>query len=276
MGAMVVAVKLYASAALVVFLAVIMAVLATPYSPASTALVPSLVPEVDLAPANAVLAGVDALTLVLGPAAGALLLLLGSPELAFAVNGATFVISAALVGKIRRQRTLRAQRHDRGGVRAGIKAIISSAPVIWTAAGYVVADFTLGQTKVLYLLVSKQLLGTGATGVGWLFSAAGVGGLVASIGASRLAASAKVGRTVVVALLLVGTGTALIALTPMAIVVYALVAVFAASQFVLAMLSVTVLQRTLSPSLAARQPPCTRRPLARSFLVCSLHRSSLR
>jgi len=71
------------------------------YSPAVAATIPSVVEEDDLVAANALNGTIDNLVVITGPAIGAGLLLLGSPALAFAVNAASFVVSAAIVSRLR-------------------------------------------------------------------------------------------------------------------------------------------------------------------------------
>ena len=68
---------------------------------AAVALLPRLVGELRLGPANALLHTVQALGVVLGPAIGALLLAVAPAWVAFAVNGATFAVSALLISGIR-------------------------------------------------------------------------------------------------------------------------------------------------------------------------------
>ena len=71
-----------------------------PYYPAVTAITPSVVTEDDLAAANALSGTIDNFALAFGPALSAVLLLLGPPPVAFAVNGLTFLFSAFLVTRI--------------------------------------------------------------------------------------------------------------------------------------------------------------------------------
>src|SRR6185437_16712826 len=72
-------------------------VAASPYLPCAAAVTPVLVPDADLPGANAARSAVTSLGLIIGPAIGGVLLLLGSPWLAFAVNAVTFGLSALAV-----------------------------------------------------------------------------------------------------------------------------------------------------------------------------------
>ena len=71
------------------------------YSPATAALIPQIAGEEDLAAANAFDGLMQNLVVAIGPAVGALLLMLGSPQYAFAVNAASFAFSAALIARLR-------------------------------------------------------------------------------------------------------------------------------------------------------------------------------
>ena len=65
--------------------------------PAAMALLPSLVGETRLGPANALLHTVQDLGVLIGPAIGAILLGVAPAWVAFVANGATFAVSALLI-----------------------------------------------------------------------------------------------------------------------------------------------------------------------------------
>src|SRR5215472_3586317 len=69
--------------------------------PAAMALLPRLVGEVRLGPANALLHTVQDLGVLIGPAIGAILLAVGPAWIAFLANGATFAVSALLISTMR-------------------------------------------------------------------------------------------------------------------------------------------------------------------------------
>ena len=69
--------------------------------PAALALLPRLVGETRLGPANALLHTVQDLGVVIGPAMGAILLAAAPAWVAFAANGATFAVTALLISAIR-------------------------------------------------------------------------------------------------------------------------------------------------------------------------------
>src|SRR6266581_3972471 len=113
--ALMLALALVAAANLPVVLAPVIAALATaaatPYLPSVAATTPRLVAGADLPGANAARAAVTGAGIIAGPAlGGVLLLLLGQPALAFAVNAATFGASAICVLAIRADGAFRVER----------------------------------------------------------------------------------------------------------------------------------------------------------------------
>ena len=102
---------------LAVFLAIaaVSSTLGTSYDPAAAALTPHVVPERHLASANALRNTIDNVTVIAGPAMGALLLLVGPPQNAVWINAVTFVVSALLLSRVR-------TRTDEGGRDRGRRA----------------------------------------------------------------------------------------------------------------------------------------------------------
>src|SRR6476469_1070971 len=78
-------------------IAAIATMAATPYLPAVSAITPRLVADDDLPGANAARSVVASAGIIVGPAIGGVLLLLGSPVLAFVLNALTFGVAALTV-----------------------------------------------------------------------------------------------------------------------------------------------------------------------------------
>ena len=87
--------------AYVLLLAAVSSALSTPYFPVLTAVTPRLVAENQLAATNTFVGTVENLALILGPAIGGLLLVLGPPSIPIMINAGTFLVSAALVSGVR-------------------------------------------------------------------------------------------------------------------------------------------------------------------------------
>jgi hypothetical protein len=238
-----------------ILLAAVSGLGATVYAPALSAITPALVGEEDLAPANASMSTIESVALVAGPAIGAVLLLLGSPAVAFAVNGATFLISASAVAAIRRRRELEgstAQSSLRRRVAEGFSAVSTSADVRVLLGAIVIATVTYGQENVLFVLVSEQRLGTGSEGVGFLFAAVGMGGVLAAGLSSRLAQGHLPGLALGLGLVLSGTAVASLSVVSMPLIAYLVVGVDGIGTVVLDVIAITMLQRTVARGTLAR------------------------
>ncbi len=169
--------------------------------PASMALLPRLVGESRLGPANALLHTVQDLGVVLGPAIGAVLLVTAPDAVAFLVNAATFAVSAALLLTIRRSAGASAAGAG-GGVGAELRhgfriAWITRfvAPLILVVA---MVELTYGAQTVQLVLYAERSLGFGAEGYGYLLAAAGIGGVLSAAVNGRLAASTRASLIVIV------------------------------------------------------------------------------
>ena len=234
------------------------ATVGTPARPAQAAITPALVAERDLAAANAVVSVLEHTALVLGPALGGLLLLLGSPAVAFAVNGVSFLASAALVVPIRARAAAEPDDEDEQppslGRRLadGFTALARSGDATLLVVLLVAATFVYGMEVVLLVLVSEQLLGTGAEGVSILTAAVGVGGLAAAGLTSRLAEARRPGRTLLLVMLAFSLPLISLAVIRQPAFAYAVMAVEGAGNIVFDVLAITMLQRVVRQDLLGR------------------------
>ena len=224
------------SPAIVVLGTVAAAAASTPYRPAAVAATPVLVPEDDLAAANAAESIVGSVAFFVGPALGAAVVTIANPGAAFAVNAATYLVSAAFITRIgdaggRPPATApppadtKGQTNDSGDdgqaesatvtqgsppggivgamwidVREGADVMRNNAAVaaLTILAGAVV--FQYGAEAVLLPFVATDRLGLGLAGVGLLLAAQGIGGIVAAPFMARLGARRNGGQ------LLAGSG----------------------------------------------------------------------
>ncbi|HMJ37870.1 MAG TPA: MFS transporter [Baekduia sp.] len=192
---------LVAIAGLPVVLAPALAALATlaavPHAPCVAVSTPQLVDADDLPAANAARAAIGPTCIVVGPALGAVLLLLGPPSLAFALNGLTFVGSALLVASIPAGAAFRPAARTDGcssvvgrptvlaDLRAGAHALLTRPAACRLVGADVACSLVYGAQTVLLLLVAGRL-GLGADGYGYLLGAIGLGGVIGAVVAGRL------------------------------------------------------------------------------------------
>jgi MFS family permease len=169
--------------------------------PASMALLPRLVGEARLGPANALLHTVQDLGVVVGPAIGAVLLAVGPNSVAFLVNGLTFAASAALIWTIRRP-TVTASAHPVESARVhlvqGFRSVRTTPFVVPLLIVIAMVELTYGAQTVQLVVYAARRLDLGASGYGYLLAAGGAGGLISAAVNPRLTRSNRVSGIVVV------------------------------------------------------------------------------
>ena len=168
--------------------------------PAAMALLPRLVGESRIGPANALLHTVQELGVVVGPAIGAILLTVAATWVAFVVNAFTFVISAVLVSLLRRRPSAAATVEDAGAssqLKEGFATVWRTPFVVPLFVIVAMVELTYGAQTVQLVLYAEQSLGLGAAGYGYLLAATGLGGLLSVLVNARLSTSSKVSRIAV-------------------------------------------------------------------------------
>jgi predicted MFS family arabinose efflux permease len=182
----------------------------TVYVPCLTALTPLVVADDELSSANAALSAIDSLSLVIGPALGAVVLVVSTPALAIAVDGLTFVGSALLLRRAGRLAITMPTRAGAWRITEGVRALIGSPDRFGLSAFDVAHGFLYGLESVLLVIAADRLLGIGVQGVGWLFAAIGLGGVVAA-GSTRWLPNMNMAAVLTGSLLLVGAAMASLA-----------------------------------------------------------------
>ncbi|MCW2781823.1 MAG: transporter [Marmoricola sp.] len=227
-----------------------------PYPPCTAASVPRLVPDEDLAAANAVRAVVGPLCIVLGPALGALLLLAGPVSLIFAVNAGTFVVSAVVVASLHAGAPFRPSRrtqrsHLLAEMAEGAGALWCNRFALRLVSADLVCSFLYGVETVALVLVSSRL-GLSDQGYGLLLAAAGAGGVLGSVLAPRVARAGATSRVIAVMLVVAAVPLALMPLMPSLPGVLLLAALMGAASMLVEVSTETVLQRTLDDAVFGR------------------------
>ncbi len=143
---------------------------------------------------------------MLGPALGGVLALLGAPELAFVINGATFLVSAATLLFVRippREVPETAEGDEEEGwlseTLAGFRFLFRENEGVLAAltVALVGLSFTGGGIWTLILVLSDEAFGLGTEGSGFLNSVYGVGGVVGGFAAGYLASKVRLGPAVI-------------------------------------------------------------------------------
>jgi predicted MFS family arabinose efflux permease len=221
------------------------------YPSAVVAIVPRLVADEDLPAANAARVSITHICVVAGPVIGAVLLLLGSAALAFAVNGVTFLIGAAVVAALPREALHRPAEAAPAGVGGGLAALRSQKAVLPAVGADVLASALYGALTVLFVLLGASL-GLGPGGYGYLLSASALGGILGAGAADRAAASGQPRLVLAAAVVALGAPLPFLGLAGWVPGVLALAAFFGTGQIVTEVVADTTLQRSLDPAVFGR------------------------
>ena len=183
---------------LVVLLVGLTTLFGMPYSPAFYASLPRLVPERDLASADSLVSTSRVPEPRRRPRHRRPARDGGIPVLGVAVKALTFLVSALFVLRAtvpgRAERGGRGRRrHDRGHP-LGIRTLTGDRVLATLSVALLAITFIYGFELVYLVLVARDLLDMGASGVGYLDAAVGVGGLLGAVIAPRLARSTTRGR----------------------------------------------------------------------------------
>lgn len=157
------------------------------FNPAATAIVPDLLPDAKLPQANALQGLLRPLMVrLVGPAVGGFVVAVLGPGPAFAVDGASFLVSALAIGAIAARPVAPATQH---GVRQALDEMLEGLAFVrrtpWLWATLVAAGFSLlvfvGPVQVLLPFLVKNRLELGAESLGAIFAVSGVGSILAAL-----------------------------------------------------------------------------------------------
>jgi MFS family permease len=195
---------------LLIGLAFLAALAEAPFLSASTAAIPNLVDEDQISYANGLIALGRNAGIVLGPVIGGLVVASVGAGVVFAVNAATFVVSAGLVASVRgRFSGDREESEEHRGLRAGFRFLFSDRVLRTMALTWLGIVLALGMTMVADVPLS-EVFDVGSFGYGLLIACWGggsiVGALVSRYLNDRTETLAFVAGTGVVAATCIGVG----------------------------------------------------------------------
>ena len=241
----------------VIALAAVSSCLTTLYEPAAAGFTPLVVPERDLASANALRNTIDNATVIAGPAIGALLLLVAPTQLAVLLNAGTFLVSALLIARMRTRSTpVDVTEGGSAGplqqMAVGIKAMGSNTSTAVMVGFSILATFTFGVDTVLYVAASDDILGTGPDGYGYLLAGLGIGGILAAPLVSRAGSSQRLAPIIIGGMGFFCLPTLVFLVTSSPQVAFAAQIVRGAGTLFVDVLAETALQRTLPNDVLSR------------------------
>lgn len=182
---------------------------AATFTSALFSFVPVIVKPEMLGTANARVALTQQVAFVVGPALGGFIVSLWDYTTAFALNSLTFVISAlsiALIGS-----AARAERAERGtywsDAKEGFAYLWEEQHLRLLTASGAISNFVLGFLESIIILIGTDIFGiTDTTELSLLFVASGIGGVAGALSAGSLGRLIGLGRTLVVGMLVFGSG----------------------------------------------------------------------
>ncbi|HEY7014655.1 MAG TPA: MFS transporter [Streptosporangiaceae bacterium] len=229
----------------------------SPYLPCVAACTPRLVPDADLPGANSARSAVMGVGIIVGPAVGGVLLLLGSPALAFLVNAVTFGLSALAVLAVPANSAFRPGRpgEHAGGLLRDVAvgaAVLRAHPRALRLVGAdIMCSLVYGMQTVLLIMVARRS-GLGLHGYGYLFASLGAGSLIGTALAGRVLRSGRPHAMLRAALAVVGVPMLLLGTVYWPAAAVVLVALTGVGAILVEIMTETALQRTLPPDMFGR------------------------
>ena len=230
---------------------------AAPYVSCVAAVTPRVVGDADLPGANAARSAVTGAGIVLGPALGGVLLLLGSAASAFALNAVTFGLAALAVLAVRGDGVFRVRRAAArpGGllreVAQGAAALRAHPAALRLIGADTMCSVLYGAQTVLLLLVARRV-GLGAQGYGYMFAALGAGGLAGTALAGRVSRHLRSRSVLAAALAVAGAPTLLLAVVRWPAAAVILTGLTGMGAMLVEILTETTLQRELDEDVFGR------------------------
>jgi MFS family permease len=183
------------------------------FRPAVYAGLPNLVEEHELARANSLIQTGENVSWTIAPVIGGALVAATSPDTAYWVNAASFLLSALLIVQIpagKLQGVVAATRGHLRDLADGFVRVVQTRPlltvlIVWTIA---LGAFAASNTALVFLV--KDTFSAGDFGYGLIFGCIGLGLAIGSFGAGTWVEQRSLGNVYAVSILLqaIGTGAA--------------------------------------------------------------------
>lgn len=232
------------------------------FKPAMSSVLPAIVgDEEDLVKANSIWSQMDALSFVLGPALGGALVLIGAPQLAFLINGLTFLASAGTLVFVRlppRETREQSPEEAEGGwlgdTLAGFRFLFRENQGVLAALTVAVGSLTLvgGAFWTLTVVLAEESFGLGGEGAGFLTAAYGAGGLLGGFVTSVVASRLLPGSAFTWSLVISSTIFLFFGVSPAGVLPFALLVIVGAFDIVAEVNGTTIIQTGTPDELLGR------------------------
>jgi MFS family permease len=187
------------------------------FRPAVYAGLPNLVDEEELARANSLIQTSENVSWTVAPIIGGALVAASGPELAYWLNGASFLLSALLLLRLSADRLQGALAVSRGHLRDlkdGFARVLRTRPLLTVLVVWTLALGAVASSQTAQVFLAKDAFNAGDFGYGLIFGCIGLGLAVGSFGAGTWLERRSVGSVYSTSILLQAIGLAAAAVAP--------------------------------------------------------------
>jgi MFS family permease len=187
------------------------------FRPAVYAGLPNLADDADLPQANALMQAVESLAGLAGPLAGGLIVAAAGPDINYALNAFTFLVSAAFLLRIpasRLQQGVAATKGYLRDLREGFMVVRSSRPLLTVLVVWTIVMVGNGHMNVSEVFLVKDAMNGGDFGFGLLMAGSGLGLMIGSLLGGSLIERYSMAEVYGGAIVLMAVGTGLTAVSP--------------------------------------------------------------
>lgn len=187
------------------------------FRPAVYAGLPNLVDEHELVRANSLIQTSENVSWTVAPIIGGALVAASGPDLAYWLNGASFLVSALLLLRLSGDKLQGALAVSRGHLRDlkdGFAHVLRSRPLLTVLIVWSIALGAVASTQTAQVFLAKDSFHAGDFGYGLIFGCIGLGLAIGSFGAGTWVERRSVGTVYAVSILLQAVGVAAAAVVP--------------------------------------------------------------
>jgi MFS family permease len=187
------------------------------FRPAVYAGLPNLVDEDQLAHANSLIQTSENVSWTVAPIVGGVLVAASGPDLAYWINGASFVVSALLLLRLPAEKLQGALAVSRGHFRDlkdGFVRVIHTRSLLTVLVVWTIVLGGLASTQTAQVFLAKDAFSAGDFGYGLIFGCIGLGLAIGSFGAGTWVERRSLGTVYAASILVQAAGVAAAAAAP--------------------------------------------------------------
>ena len=187
------------------------------FRPAVYAGLPNLVEEEELARANSLIQTSENVSWAVAPVIGGALVAASGPDLAYWLNGASFLVSALLLLRLSADKLQGALGVSRGHLRDlkdGFARVLHTRSLLTVLVVWTMVLGAVASTQTAQVFLAKDSFDAGDFGYGLIFGCIGLGLAIGSFGAGTWVERRSVGTVYAASILLQAVGVAAAAVAP--------------------------------------------------------------